>query len=323
MADISGTPTSRSVIDSAGSTVDTIFADAIMASLPTLVIDQYNLLMVKEVPDQHDSVTFPVLQNFDLTWTNLSGTGSDLGSEVEVTAAPATTFRKITPLVQSAAIFIHDMVDIQTNKHDFNLYANLAAVNVSKKIDQDGINDGIFNVVQTAGSREIRVAGGYATGSILTGSTLGPDDLSDCKATMSTGSNIYMPDTVLMHPTQYNQLVQSSDFQSQLYRVSGKATFKEGELTKYDGLTIVVTELVNNGATGFGTTEGGYYAVAGHPVAVYSKRVAGCLAKKSSAFRVSTVDSRLKHGKYKIFDIAFTADVLVPEAISILRAADA
>ena len=83
-----------------------------------------------------------------------------------------------------------------------------------KKIDQDGINDGIFNVVQTAGSREIRVAGGYATGSILTGSTLGPDDLSDCKATMSTGSNIYMPDTVLMHPTQYNQLVQSSDFQS-------------------------------------------------------------------------------------------------------------
>lgn len=321
MADVSGTVTSRAVVDAGGSTADQIFADAIMASMPTLVVEEKGLLMVKEVPGQVDAVTFPVLQNFDLTWTNLSGPGSDTGSEVSVTSSPATTFRKLTPEIETAGIFIHDMVNIQTNKHDFDLFANLASVNVSKKIDQDGINYGIMNVVRTAGSREVRVAGGYGTGSISTGSTLGPDDISDAKTTMVTGSNIYAPDTVLMHPNQYNQLLQNTGFQAQTFRVSNKAVFQNGELIKYDNLDIVVTELVNSGDW-FGTTETGYYPSDGHPVAVFNKRVAGALAKKSAAFRVSTVDDRLKHGQYKIFDIGFIADILVPEAITVLRASD-
>lgn len=321
MADIAGTPSNRATIDAGGSTIDTIFAEAVMASMPTLVVEEKGLLMMQEVPDQHDSVTFPVLSNFDLSWTNLSGTGSDLGSEVAVTAAPATTFRKMTPVYQSAAIFIPDSVDLLVNKHNFDLYSTLAATNVSKKLDQDGINYGIFNVVETAGSRAVKTAGGYGTGSIASGSTLGPDDLSDSKNGMSTGSNIYVPDTALMHPNQYNQLMQSTALQNQLYRVSDKATFKDGEMASYDGLEIVVTELVNAGGWN-STTEAGYYAVAGHPIAIFNKKIAGCMAKKTAGFRVSTKDDRLKHGKYKIFDIMFAADVLVPEAIQILRAAD-
>ena len=216
MADITGTPTNRAVADTAGSTVDTIFADAVLASMPTLVVEEKGLLMMQEVPAQHDSVTFPVLANFDLTWTSLSGTGSDLGSEVSVTSGPATTFRKFTPECMSAGIFIHDMIDLTVNKHSFDTYSNLAAVNVSKKIDQDGINYGIMSVVSTVGSRAVRVAGGYATGSITSGSTLGPDDLSDAKTTMSTGSDIYVPDTALMHPNQYNQLIIYSTTESTL-----------------------------------------------------------------------------------------------------------
>ena len=49
-------------------------------------------------------------KNFDLTWTNISGTGSDTGSEVAATEAPDTTWRKITPVMYSARIFIHDKV---------------------------------------------------------------------------------------------------------------------------------------------------------------------------------------------------------------------
>ena len=321
MADITGTPTNRAVADTAGSTVDTIFADAVLASMPTLVVEEKGLLMMQEVPAQHDSVTFPVLANFDLTWTSLSGTGSDLGSEVSVTSGPATTFRKFTPECMSAGIFIHDMIDLTVNKHSFDTYSNLAAVNVSKKIDQDGINYGIMSVVSTVGSRAVRVGGGYATGSITSGSTLGPDDLSDAKTTMSTGSDIYVPDTALMHPNQYNQLIQSTALQNQLYRVSDKATFRDGEMVAYDGMEIVVSELVNSGAW-FDATEAGFYPTAGHPVAVFKRAVAGAMARKTAGFKVSTVDDRIKHGQFKIFDIMFKAAVLVPEAISILRASD-
>ncbi len=308
--------TKRLDVDSAGATVDTIYAEAVLANAPTTVVKEKGLLMTKDVPGQTDAVTFPIFDNFNLSWTNISGTGSDLGSEIETTQGVAGKWKKITPVGYSAALFVTDEVDLTTNKADFELYARLGGVAVSRKIDQDSIQDGIFNAVSESGSNVYSAGGFTAEGSVDAGSTLTPSDISKAKTLLATGSNVYHPDVILVHPNQYNQLVMHQDFSHNSNTAAlKKAVFKDGQLIAYDGMEIVTTELINAGS-------GDAYTVAGHPVGIFTRSLSGALATKNAAFRVTTEDSRLRHGKYKIFDIRFKADVLIPESIVIMRCAD-
>ena len=308
--------TKRLDVDAAGSTVDTIYADAVIANMPTTVVKEKGLLMTKDVSGQSDSVTFPIFDNFNLSWTNISGSGSDTGSEVAATQGVTGKYKKITPVGYSAALFITDEVDLTTNKADFDLYAKLGGVAVSRKIDQDSIEDGLM-AAETATGSNVYAAGGFtAEGSIAAGSTLTPTDISKAKTLLSTGSNVYHPDVILVHPNQYNQLVMHQDFSNNSNTAAlNKASFKGGQLIAYDGMEIVTTELVNAGSSD-------PFAVDGHAAAIFTRSLSGALATKNAAFRVTTEDSRLRHGKYKIFDIRFKADVLVPESIVIIRCAD-
>lgn len=311
------TTTKRADVDAQGSTADSIYADAVLSNMPTLVVKEKGLLMTKDVPGQVDSVVFPIFTNMDLTWTNISGTGSDLGSEVTATQGTAATFKKVTPVMYTSAIFVTDAVDLTVNKADFELYSRIGGVAVQKKIDQDSITDGILAAETLSGSNVYAAGGFTANGSINAGSTICPADLSNAKRLLSTGSNIYPPNVVLMHPNQYNQLVMHQDFSPNANSAAiRKAGFDNtGKLVSYDGMEIVVSELVNAGSTG-------PFAVAGHPVAVFTKGMSGAMATKNAAFKVTTDDRRLNHGKYKIFDIMFKADVLIPQSIVIIRAAD-
>ena len=311
------TTTKRADVDAAGSTADSIYAEAVLANMPTLVVKENGLLMTKDVPGQVDSAVFPIFTNMDLSWTNISGTGSDLGSEVTATAGTAATFKKITPVQLTSAIFVTDAVDLTVNKADFELYSRIGGVAVQKKMDQDAIADGIM-AAETAVGSLVYAAGGFtANGSISAGSTLTPTDASKGVNLLSTGSNIYPPNVMVMHPNQYNQFVMHQDFSPNANTAAfRKATFNNvGKMVAYDGMQIVVTELVNAGSTG-------PFAVAGHPVALFTKGLSGALATKQAGFRVTTEDRRLNHGQYKIFDIMFKADVLIPASICIIRAAD-
>ena len=313
-------PTPRDVVDASyaagetGSTQDTIFADAVKAMMPTLVVDKYNLALVKDVPGQVDSVTFPVLTNFDLTWVDLSGPGSDTGSDITMTAGPATSFKKLTPIMYGAGMFITDQIDLLTNKHDFKTFAERAAVASAKKMDQDFLST--LSSEPTLLSN-VYVAGGMvgSLGSISAGSTLAPSDLSEAKAILSIGSNPYVPDTCVMHPRTYNTFVQSSELRADTYRVTSKADIVSGEVIRYDSLDLVVTELAPAGT-------GGYYDVAGHPAVVYNRKIGMALAKKSVGFKTTIVDDRIKHGKYILLDIMYDIKVLVAASIIIIRSAD-
>jgi len=310
-------PTHRADVDAAGSTVDSIYADAIIANMPTTVVKEKGLLLTKDVTGQADAVTFPVFDNFNLTWTDISGTGSDMGSEVSTTTGVTGKFKKITPVQSTAALFITDNVDLLTNKADFELYSRLGGTAVSRKLDQDAISDGIMDAETASGSNVYACGGFSAEGSINAGSTLTPSDISEGKRLLGTGSNVYHPDAVLMHPNQYNQLSMHQDLSVNANTAaSKKAQYDaQGNLIGYDGMEIVVTELVDSGSSD-------PFDVSGHPVAIMTKGLSGALATKNSGFRVTTQDDRLRHGKYKIFDIMFKADILVPESIVILRAAD-
>lgn len=316
-AEKANNPTMRSTVDPNGSTVDKIFADAVMASIPTMVMEQYGLALVKDIPEQHDTVSFPIYTNFDLTWNNLSESGSaNNGSVITMTAGNAVTYKETTPVLYSAGIFIADMVDISTNKSDFDHYSEIAGVQVARKKDTEFITviaaeDQLTNVSRYA-------AGGFtANGSLSTGSTLTPSDLTSVKTLLSTGSDIYVPDVALMHRNQYQSLVLHQDFSVNANTaVSRKATWKDGELVRYDGLDIVVTELVTAGS---GLE---WEGVSGHPIFVFRKGKSVGFAEKKAAFKVNTVDDRIRHGKFKIFDVMLSSKVLIPASIVILRAAD-
>jgi len=313
-------PTTRSTVDAnyvagdVGSTQDSIFAEAVKAMMPTLVVDKYNLALVKEVPDQVDTVTFPILKNFDLTWVNLSGPGSDTGSDITMTAGPATTFKRLTPVLYGAGMFITDQIDLLTNKHDFRTFAERAATAAARKMDQDFL---ATLAEEPSDLSRVYVAGGMSgsLGSVGAGSTLAPSDLSEAKAILSTGSDPYVPDTVVMHPRTYNNFVQSSELRGDTYRVTSKADISDGEIIRYDGMDIVVSELMPAGT-------GGYYDSSGHPAVVYNRKIGMGLAKKSAGFRTTIVDDRIKHGKYILIDMMYDVKKLVEDSILIIRSAD-
>jgi len=318
--ELANNPTMRATVDPNGSTVDKIFAEAIMASMPTLVTEKYGLAMIKDAPEQKDTISFPIYKNFDLTWNNISGTGSDTGSAITLTAGGSATYKEITPVLYSAGIFVSDVVDLTVNKADFDQYAQMAGVQVQKKIDTTVIS--ALDGMDTDANSNRYAAGGFTVnGSIASASTLTPSDLSEAKRLLATGSDIYVPDVALMHPNQYTQLSLHQDFSlTSSTGTARKATFTNGEITGYDGMAIVVTELVDSHTTGGGSNL--EWVVVGHPVMVFKKGMSVALGTKKAGFKVATVDDRIRHGKFKVFDVMLASSVLLPESIVLLRCAD-
>ena len=311
--------TQRSTLDVGGSTTDKVFAEAIFASMPTTVIQEKGLMRRYEVPGQTDIISVPVFKNFNLTFTNLSGTGSDTGSIAPVTAHNAVEYMEIQPVLKTAGLFLTETAELLTNKTSFAIHVQEIANGTARHFDQTLLNETVLS--ETAvGTAYVYSANGFvANGSVSAGSTLGPFDLSDAKASLSSGSDVYAPNVVVMHPTQYNQFLQSTDLRNDTYRVSDKATFVNGELVAYDGMQIVQTELVN-GVVGSATTS---YLTSGHPVAVFNKEKSAAYAEKPAAQRVRTWNDIRRHGTYIYTDVMFEGKVLIPESIRIIRCADA
>jgi len=232
----------------------------------------------------------------------------------------------------SARIFIHDMVGISVNKHNFEYWSTIGGIAVQRKIDQDAITNGIMACEDnwSTGSN-LYVATGVngsalTTGSISTASTLNPRNLMYAKMLLSTGSDPMPSDCILMYPNQYYQLITHKDFsetsESDMRRY---AKWENGTLVGFDNMQLVVTELIKDGTAQPSAFKGYYTASAaniGRPLAVFSKKKTGALAKKTQAFAVHSVDDRLKHGVNKVFDIMFKAEPLIPESAVIIRCSD-
>lgn len=325
------TTTRQNIVDPQGSTADFIFAEAVQATMPTLVVDKYNMVMKKDVPGQVDTAVFPVFKNYTLTWADVSSSGADLGSDLTLSAGGAMEFTKLTPILYTAGIFVTDAVDLKVNQASFDQYATLAGIQVSKKIDSDVIKSGFLDVEgnHTAGAGASTFAAGgiwTSNGSINAASTLTPKDLLDGWNKLATGgAELYPPDAVLMHPNQYVDLISHQDFSPTstkgYYR---KAVFdREGNLTRFAGMEIITTELVDV-ASGSGNVAGtnAAWTVAGHGVVIFKKGVSVALATKNAGFKVSTVDDRLKHGQYKVFDLMFATKYILRDSMLFIRAAD-
>ncbi|MBI4009867.1 MAG: hypothetical protein HY361_01555 [Candidatus Aenigmarchaeota archaeon] len=313
--------TPAATADATGSTSnDRIYAEAVFASMPTLLpYEQW--FQVQDLPDGIENAFFSYVKNFDLTWTSVTGTGSDTGSSISSTAGPGLNWKEVRPELQVAELPVTYKVDIENQIANFDFYAKLGGQSVRKYLVQTALD-----VLDTAGSGTtdgtvgsvVRAAGGFATtGSINSGSTLTPSDLDDMKALLSTGSDIYVPDIVVMHTFQYNQLVKHQDFSlNSNSSAAMRATWDKGNLVAYNGMEIYHSELVN------GYAAGNFYTVAGHPVFVFKKKVSACQALKSSQFQIKTIDMPRNFMKIKQFMIYESSAVLIPASIGLLRASD-
>jgi hypothetical protein len=98
-----------------------------------------------------------------------------------------------------------------------------------------------------------------------------------------------------------------------------KAKFDaDGNIVRFAGCDIYVTELM----TGYSAGTPACYVVGGHPVVLGVKGLALGRGEHDSGIKISTEDSRRRHGQWKIFDMSYDHTVLVKESIALLRAAD-
>jgi hypothetical protein len=310
-------------LDAVGSSVDLIFADAIVAMEPTTVLEEAGIIVIKAVPDPVDKISFPIVRNTQLTWHTIDGraaanAGSALGSDISASAMRSVVYKETRPTVKSAAIFLPDSVSL-LDKVDFNLFAQLAAVDAKRKKEYDAL------VLLTTESEHTNIYRAYnfaSAGSEGAGSTITPENIVSAKRLLSTGSDPSVPDFCLVHPIQYEDLISNADFApgaTSPGAMMRKAVWdNDGNLVRFNGVDIYVTELLP-GVTGSVTT---CYVTDGHPAIIGKKGWAIGRGEKQG-ITVSSVDDRIRHGTFKVIDMCYDQTLLVKESMVLLRCADA
>lgn len=323
---INGTPSDLyNVIDSPGSSIDVIFAEAIIANKPTSLLEEANIITVRTAPQDTDKIMFPIVKNKQFTWYDLNprGGGSYAGSDISASTVDQVIYKPVQPTVKSASIFLPDSIPL-ANKVNFDLYAKLGATESQRKKEQDALQ--LLGSVATHST--FYAAGGFTeTGSCDSGSTLDPLDLLKAKRTLSTGSNIFPPDFALMHPNTYIALNTHADFApgtTSPGAMMRKAQFDEnGDIKKFDGMDIYVTELIRSvgSASLSADADDSRFTSLSHPVVLGTKgKTIG--RGEHEGIKVYQEDSRLRHGKSVIFDVSYDHTLLVDQAVILIIAAD-
>lgn len=320
-ANVAGTPSGlANQLDTVGSSLDVIFADAIVAYEPTTVLEEAGIIVVKAVPTENDKISFPIVRNTQLTWTTIDGRASanSLGSEFNTTGLRSVEYKEVRPTVKTASVFLPDEVSL-LNKVDFSLYSQLIATDAKRKKEVDALT----LLATEAQHVNIFAAGGVNTtnGSVAAGSTLKPEDFLFARTTLRTGSDPVDPDFVLMHINQFEQVTSAASLApgaTSPGAMMRKARFdSNGDLVGFGGMDLYWTELIP-AVTGSVTTA---YPVSGHPVIVGKKGWAIGRGEKKGV-TVYSQDDRIRHGTYKVVDMSYDHTILVKESMVLLRAAD-
>lgn len=319
-ANVAGTPSGlANALDTVGSSQDKIFAEAIIAYEPTTVLESAGIITVKSVADPVDTISFPVWRNTRLTWTTIDGrsTTNSLGSEFNTQALNRVEYREVRPTVKTASIFLPDSVSL-LNGVDFDMYSRGLAAEAKRQKESDALT----TLTTEASLTNLYNANNFvANGSVTTGSTLGPSDLLAAQTLLMTGSDPVSPDFVLVHNKQYEQLNKHPAFAPGATTPGAmmrKAQFDQfGNIMNFAGMDIIFTELMP-AVTGSATTA---YLTSGHPVIVVKKGWAVGRGEKQG-ITINTVDDRVRHGQYKVVDMAYDNTVLVKESLVLIRASD-
>ncbi len=317
---VTGTPSGlRNALDADGSSLDVIFADAIVAMEPTTVLEEAGIITVRQTPVVNDRLSFPIVRNTQLTWVTIDPRASnELGSNESATALNRVEYKIVQPTMKTANIFLPESVSL-LNKVDFDMFTQIIAVDAKRKKEADALS-----TLTTEASLTLKYsAGGFVSnGSVTTGSTLALTDMLAAKRLLKTGSDPVRADFALMHSIQYEQINKTAQLApgaTSPGAMDRKVRFNEiGDIVNFNGLDIYETELMP-AVTGSATTA---YPVNGHPVVIGKKGWAIGRGERMG-MRISTEVRPTLHGQFKVVDMEYDHTVLVKESIVLLRASDA
>lgn len=319
-ANVAGTPSGLSnQLDSVGSSLDVIFADAIVAFEPTTVLEEAGIIVVKQVADPTDKLSFPIVRNTKLSWTTIDGRSgtNGLGSEFNTTGLRSVEYKEVRPTVKTASIFLPDEVSL-LNKVDFSLYSQLIGTDAKRQKESDALS---LLATEAQHVNIYSASGMTSNGSVTTGSLLAPADLLTARSKLRLGSDPVDPNYVLCHTNQYEQLTKHASFAPGATTPGAmmrKAQFDQnGDLIRFAGMDIYWTELLGS-VTGSATTS---YVQTGHP-AIVGKKGWSIGRGEKKGITVYTQDDRIRHGTYKVIDMSYDHTILVKESMVLIRCSD-
>lgn len=259
--------TTAGSLDSGSSTVDRIFAEAMIIAQPVAPLEEKGVIEVRDTGPNTDKVIFTVIPESTFTWRTVDTRASELvtGGSLQTISAP--TFTEATPTTKSATIFIHDNINL-VNPVDFKKIAQIAGNQIKQKKIVDAITE-LSTVTNYTVATSVRNGNGFTThGAVASDDTFVPNDLVSAKDDMKGQTTPIVPDVCLVHTKQLTQLENSANFSPGQTTNANykKAKFNsDGHLDYFDGMEMI--ELLEAEyaqiTTGSFSSQNGHYAIIG------------------------------------------------------------
>jgi len=312
--------TTAGSIDSGSSTVDRIFAEAMIIAQPVAPLEEKGVIEVRDCAPNHDKVVFTVIPESTFTWRTVDTRASELVSGGSLQQISAPTFTEAQPTTKSATIFIHDNINL-VNPLDFTKIAMIAGNQIKQKKIYDAISELTTAGNYTAGT-SIRNGNGFTSyGAVASDDTLTPNDLVSAKNDLKGQTSPIVPDICLVHTKQLNQLENAADFSPGQTTNANfkKAKFNaDGHLIYFDGMEIV--EMLEAEYPAF--TTGNFNSYNGH-FAVIGKR--DLMLGRGENNRKNTVEDYRnpeEHGTRRTLNINYDYVLKYPNGIRLIACKD-
>lgn len=312
--------TTAGSLDSGDSTVDRIFAEAMIIAQPTAPLEEKGVIEVMDTGANTDKVVFTVIPESTFTWRTVDTRGSELVSGGSLQKIAAPTFAEAQPTTKSATIFIHDNINL-VNPVDFKKIAIIAGNQVKQKKILDGVTE-LTTLANYTVSTSVKNANGYTTyGAVASDDTLTPNDLVSAKNDLKGQTSPIVPDVCLVHTKQLNQLENNANFSPGQTTNANfkKAKFDEnGHLIEFDGMEII--ELLEAEyaqiTSGSFTSNNGHYAIVGKKDLMLGR------GENNRKNTVEDFRNPEEHGVRRTLNVNFDYVLKYPDGIRLIAATD-
>ena len=312
--------TTAGSLDAGDSTVDRIFAEAMIIAQPVAPLEEKGVIEVRDVGPNTDKVVFTVIPESTFNWRDIDPRGSEAVSAGSLQKITAPTFTEATPITKSATIFIHDNINL-VNPVDFKKIAVIAGNQIKQKKILDAVTE-LTTISNYTVSTSLRNGNGFTTyGAVASDDTLVPNDLTSAKNDLKSQTTPIIPDVCLAHTYQKTQLENNANFSPGQTTNANykKANFdSDGSLIGFDGMEII--ELIT--AEYATITAGSFNSTNGHFAIIGKKDLMLGRGENNRKNTVEDFRNPEQHGIRRTLNVNFDYVLKYPNGIRLIACTD-
>ena len=307
-------------LDTSQTTVDKIFAEAMIIAQPVAPLEEKGVIEVRDTGPNTDKVVFTVIPESTFTWRPVDQRGSELVSGGSLQQISAPTFTEVTPLTKSATIFIHDNINV-VNPVDFKKIAMIAGNQIKQKKILDAVTE-LATVGNYTVSTSVRNGNGFTTHStVASDDTFVPNDMVSAKEDLKIQTTPIVPDVCLAHSKQLNQIENHGNFSPGQTTNSNfkKAKFNsDGHLEWFDGM-----EMIELFEAEYATiTSGSFSSNDGHYVIIGKRDLMLGRGENNRKNTVEDFRNPEEHGVRRTLNVNFDYVLKYPNGIRLIACVD-